>query len=331
MSDEGRGRMLKHRCLRFVLPLALALPLAAAGAPDQAIVTILEGSATVYHGTSKLAAATGVHVQASDLVETGKNTFLRLEFEDGVRLDLGPKTSLQLNHPTEFNAERPALYLLSGWIKLGVGDSKRHACGFATPLFDGTELTGTTLAHVEGGTGAMFVEQGQARFVSRRVRGPALPAMGAGDFVSIGKDGKAVPDARPSSAFVDQMPRPFRDSIPPLLAQFREHEVAAKPLGEFSYNEVESWINAEPSIRRQFVHSWRSKVDDPAFRLELTAKLSLHPEWGPVLFPELYEPKPPPSAAAAPAGPDSAGSAESRPADPSNIPVQPPVTGIGPH
>ncbi len=323
--------MVKRWSLKVVLPLALALPLGAAGASDEATVTILEGSATVFHGTSKLAAATGVRVQAGDLVETGKSTFLRLEFDDGVRLDLGPKTALQLNHPTEFNGDRPALYMLSGWIKLGMGDSKRRACGFATPLFDGTELTGTTLAQVEGGAGAMFVEQGQARFVPRRARGPALPAMGAGDFVSIGKDGKVVPDARPSSGFVDQMPRPFRDSIPTMLGMFRGREVAAKPLGEFSYAEVESWINAEPSIRRQFVHSWRSKADDPAFRLELTAKLSLHPEWGPILFPELYEPKPAPPAGAAPAGPDAGGAAGSRPPDPSNIPVQPPVTGIGPH
>jgi hypothetical protein len=323
--------MLKWCSLKLVLLMLPALPLVAAAAPGQATVTILEGGATVFHGTSKLAAGTGVRVQPGDLVETGKNAFLRLEFDDGVRLDVGPKSALQLNPPTEFDADRPALYVLSGWIKLAAGDSKRpRACGFATPLFDATEATGTVLAHVEGGAGAMFVEQGQARFTPRHARGPALPALGGGDFVAMGKDGKAVADSRPSSGFVDQMPRPFRDSIPSMLAQYREHEVAAKPLGEFSYNEVESWINAEPSIRRQFVHSWRSKADDPEFRLELTAKLSLHPEWGPILFPELYEPKPAPSATGAPPGADSGTQAEPHAADQAAPQAPPPATGTAP-
>ena len=87
------------------------------------------------------------------------------------------------------------------------------------------------------------------------------------------------------------MPTEFRDSIPSRLARCREHEVAARTLGDFSYGEVEAWINSEPAVRRQFVHAWRAKAEDTEFRLELTVKLSRHPEWGPVLFPELYAPR----------------------------------------
>jgi hypothetical protein len=88
------------------------------------------------------------------------------------------------------------------------------------------------------------------------------------------------------------MPRAFRDSIPSRRARCGEREVAPKALGDFSYGEVESWLNAEPSVRRQFVHTWRAKADETAFRTLLTAQIGLHPEWGPVLFPELYAPKP---------------------------------------
>ena len=278
--------------LVVVFATALVLPPIAAAASGPAVVTILEGSATVFRGTSKLGAAACVRVQPDDLVETGKDTFARLEFDDGTRLDLGSGTRLQVNHPGEAVADRSALYVLAGWIKLSLDDSKHpRAPAFATPLFDGTELAGVVLARVEARGGSVFVEQGRARIANRHVRVPAPPALKSGDFASIAKDGKVVIDTRPSSEFVDQMPRAFRDTIPSRLALCREHEVAPKTLGDFSYGEVESWLNAEPSVRRQFVHTWRTKADETAFRTLLTAQIGLHPEWGPVLFPELYAPK----------------------------------------
>jgi hypothetical protein len=278
----------------IVFAASFALLPDAVGADSPAVVTILEGSATVIRGTSKLGAAEGVRVQPNDLFETGKDSFARLEFDDGVRLDVGPLSRLQLNHPTEVSADRPALYLLSGWIKLSLDDTKRlRAPAFSTLLFDGTELGGVVLARVDARGGAVFIEQGRARLVNRHGKPFAVPPLKTNDFVSISKDGRAVAEPHMPSEFVDQMPRAFRDSIPSRYGRYREHEVAARSLGDFSYAEAEPWINAELSVRRQFVHTWRSKADDPAFRLDLTAKLSLHPEWGPVLFPELYAPKAP--------------------------------------
>jgi hypothetical protein len=289
--------------LGAVFVAAMVPPLLAAGADRPAVVTILEGNAVVFRDTAKLAVSEGIRVWPNDLVETGKNAFVRLEFEDGTRLDLGPGTQLQVNHPAEIKADRPALYMLSGWIKLSVGNAKHPPPSptFATPLFDGTEVSGVALARVNAGGGAMFVEQGRARFAVRRPHVAPAAVLAEGDFVSFAKDGRATVGPHPSSEFLDAMPRAFRDSIPSRLARYRDHEVASRTLGEFSYGDVEAWINSEPAVRRQFVRTWREKADDPAFRLELTGGLNLHPEWGPVLFPELYAPKPPPAAPAAPA------------------------------
>ena len=298
--------------LRWILvSMALALPPIAIAFAGQPTVTILEGNAIVIHGTSKFAAVEGQRVQPGDLVETGKDSFLRLEYEDGTHIDLGSKTQVQVAHPTETKGDRAALYVLSGWIKLTVGESKRPPnAAFATPLFDGTDVTGVVVARIASRSGAMFVETGRARATNRHVHAPATPSLTSGDFVSIAGDGRVVVDPHPSGEFLDQMPRPFRDSLPPRLAHFRERPAAARSLGEFSYGDVEAWINAEPAVRRQFVQAWRAKADDPAFRLELTGKIALHPEWGPVLFPELYEPKspstPPTTLAPAPT-PDSGG------------------------
>jgi hypothetical protein len=276
--------MLKSCVLGVALLAALALQPAAAGPDSPAVVTILEGSAIVIRGSSKLAVAECARVQPDDLFESGKSTLVRLEFDDGTRLDLGPATQLQVNHPTEIGPDRPALYLLSGWIKLSFDDSKRpRAPAFATPVFDGTDLAGVVLAHIDA-RGILFVEQGRARIANRHGHAAPVPALKTNDFVSVGKDGKAVVDSRPSHEFVDQMPKAFRDSIPSRWARCREREVTPKALGDFTYSEVEPWINAEQSVRRQFVRTWRAKADDPAFRLELMAKLRLHPEWGSVLL-----------------------------------------------
>jgi hypothetical protein len=307
--------------------MALGAPPVARAAGGSAVLTILEGSATLIRGTSKLGAAGCVRAQPDDLIETGKDTYAQLEFEDGTRLDLGPKTQLQIEHPGETRADRPALYLLSGWIKLTVGGQHSPGPAFATPVFDGVDLVGAVLARIDARGGTLFVEQGRARLANRHTHGGTL-ALKDGDFVSVSREGRATVDTRPSKEFVDQMPRPFRDSIPSRLAVCHEREVAAKPLGEISYREVEPWINAELSVRRQFVHAWRSKADDPDFRLELTARLSLHPEWGPVLFPELYAPKPKPEPAPEPV---AAPAPETAPAVASPTPVAAPAppTTIG--
>jgi len=79
-----------------------------------------------------------------------------------------------------------------------------------------------------------------------------LAVLKAGDFISFARDGRTVVEARPPNEFVERMPTEFRDAIPSRLARCREHEVAARTLGDFSYGEVEAWINSEPAVRRQF-------------------------------------------------------------------------------
>ena len=284
--------MSRSSILGVVFSVAVVLPRGAAALEGPAVVTILEGSAILFHQTSKLGVAECVRVQPNDLVETGKDTFNRLEFDDGTRLDLGPATRLQVNNPSETTGDRPALYVLSGWIKLSFGESKHpRAPAFATPWYDGIELGGVVVAHVEARGWALFVEQGRARLANRHARVPVPPPLKSGDFASITKDGKVAIDTRPAREFVDEMPRAFRDTIPSRVLRCGQREVAPKALGEFTYGEVESWLDAEPSVRRQFVRLWQSKADETAFRTLLIAHIGQHPEWGPVLFPELYAPK----------------------------------------
>jgi len=140
------------------------------------------------------------------------------------------------------------------------------------------------------------VEQGTARWVDRRGRSAAPIMLRENDFLTVRRDEAPSVQQHLAADFVASLPSNFRDAIPLRLAKFKGHELVAKSRGAFSYAEVESWINAEGQIRRQFVRTWRIKADDMAFRASLEQSLSQHPEWGPVLYPELYEPKPPPQA-----------------------------------
>jgi hypothetical protein len=101
------------------------------------------------------------------------------------------------------------------------------------------------------------------------------------------------------TAFVAEMPKAFRDSLPLRADKYREREVTPRPAPDFVYADVEGWLKAETPFRRQFIERWRAKARDSAFRSALIANLSSHPEWDPILFPQKYLPK----HASAPAGP----------------------------
>jgi hypothetical protein len=104
------------------------------------------------------------------------------------------------------------------------------------------------------------------------------------------------------TAFVAEMPRPFRDSLPLRMDKFRDREVAPRAAPDFAYADVEPWLKSETPCRRQFIERWRTKARETEFRRALISNLPSHPEWDPVLFPEKYLPKPAASAASAATG-----------------------------
>ncbi|TMH76781.1 MAG: FecR domain-containing protein [Betaproteobacteria bacterium] len=133
------------------------------------VVTILEGDALAIRGLSKLVLAEGVRIAGDDLVETGKGTFLRIEFTDGAVVDLGPGTRAQLNRPSLKRVDRPALYLLSGWLKLSAGKLPAATKGsFASPQFDALGAVGEVVARVEDSSSKVFAEDGPLQILNRR-------------------------------------------------------------------------------------------------------------------------------------------------------------------
>jgi hypothetical protein len=297
----GAVRVFRTLAGALVLAGAACIPARAAAPEPLAVVTILEGPAYVLRGVARWTAAEGVRLLPGDIFEQQEGGFARLEFLDGPVLDLGGGARVLVSaSPTGTKTARGGPYLLAGWLKLiepralqgrpaaAAPDAKAADAGslaLTTPTLALAGQQGIAVVRIDGADAALFVEAGTVRATDRR-RGGAVRDLTAGQFSVLAANRPPTLAARPDPEFIAALPRPFRDTLPARLAQFRDRVVAPKPAGTFTYADVLAWLRAEPAIRRTLVGAWRSKANDPKFRSELLAHLADYPEWEPVLFPD---------------------------------------------
>ena len=269
---------------------------AVAAPPTVATATIVDGDAILLRDGSTFGLAEGVELRQGDIVHAGaKGRFVRLEFPDGVVLDLAPQARVLLG--AKVDKAQARAYLLNGAAKLGVTAGKAPA----EPLLTSPTLTlsdvarGVVLSTAPDET-AVFAESGSATVVERRDFKPQPPlALRNGQFYARAGDAKASVVPRPTPAFIQALPKPFLDTLPPRLASLKARDVEPRLLGELTYAEAQPWIDAEPALRSSFVARWRPLAKRPEFRAGLVEHLPAHPEWDRVLFPEKYRPKPAPA------------------------------------
>jgi hypothetical protein len=287
--------------LLCVLSCAALAPARAAG--PHATATIVDGEAVLVRGATRHALAEGVRLAKDDIVETtAKARFMRIEFADGVIVDLGPESKLLL--APRFSGDRgklaPRLHLLQGAIKLSMPKTLSPAFGsFTLPGHDVTGVARSAVFLAQGGGLQVFAESGEVALQERRAgKAAGKTVVRASEFFSRSADGKAGTAPRPTGPFIQALPRAFLDTLPARAAAFASRDVAPRPLGEVSYAEAEPWVDAE-GLRAYFVTRWRPLAQNAAFREGLAANMAKHPEWDRVLFPEKYLPKPVPASAPA--------------------------------
>jgi hypothetical protein len=283
----------------WILAAVLAAPWTVMAADPPGTITILEGDALVYRGTGRLPAAEGLRLALGDIIETANSTFAQVELPDQSVVQLGPSTRVMFAAGTGRQKNDRWLYMMEGWAKVtGAKREGNDAPSFdtRTPLIDIAAGPAVVVLRATPAEATLFVERGDARIAERQERGPSVSvALRAGDFYrrKAGTRGATTPS--PTQAFVTEMPRAFRDSIPRRADRWRERPTPPRDATEFDYADVEAWLKAEPSVRRPLMQRWRVKARDPAFRSALVSNLSAHPEWDPILFPEKYKPKEPPA------------------------------------
>lgn len=273
----------------WVALLALVSVPAFAAEP-QAVLTLLEGDATLVVGARAYAASTGARLGAGVLVETdAKTSLLRLEWPDGTVLDLGPATRVMVRPPA-LAAGRPApYYLLQGWAKQS---QAAVAPGPLSAAFEVHAFKGVLVSQVDGSAAVSFAETGDKQFIGRR---NGLPlTVRAGQAAALGNDGVAQVQARPPAGWLQSIPRAFRDTLPPRAVQFKGAPPVLKPRAALSYAALQPWLTAEAALRREFPTRFAELLRDREFYAAINSRMAQHPEWEPVLRPT-RKPRPSPA------------------------------------
>jgi len=288
-------------CVLGPVSLAGVFVAAPAARAADALLTVVEGPALIIDGARALLPAPGLRLPSATIIDTGdKTNLVRVEFNNGSTLDIGPDSKVMLLPPglAGSGPKPPAFYLLQGWAKHSSAD-RAGGAGQLSAALEAQQVAGVTVSRIEGDDAALFLEAGATQLQERRGKGakPVMLGLKAGQFYSRTGADKGEVAPRPTAAFLQKLPRSFRDTLPPLAAQFKGKALEPKPAPMPGYAALKPWLAAEPAIRREFTKRFVKLAQEPAFRDALVKNMASHPEWEPVLFP----PKPATTPASTPA------------------------------
>jgi hypothetical protein len=272
----------------------MAIPAAVQGVGS---LTLLEGSVRVIRGTNVLRGVEGMRLRPGDILESSDAGFAQLEFNGGAVVALGPSSHVYIyRHPGDRIAggkETAELLLLSGWMK-GESGNVGGSYRYETPTLAATTTAGTILVHAFGDGSEIFVESGGATIGDvggdGMVHAPA-PAK-AGQFFTRHAGKNMATAGRPNPAFIEAMPKAFRDTLPSRAAHFAGKTFEPKVDHAVSYAEVESYLRMPVSWRRGLAERFGPRLKDAEFRKQVEAHVAEHPEWDKILHPEKDEKAP---------------------------------------
>jgi hypothetical protein len=288
-----------HTEMNFVSLAALFLALlpipAASPAPGVGALTLMEGSVRVIRGFNVVKGVEGMRLRQGDILESSDAGFAQLEFTGGAVIALGPASRLYiLRHSGDKSSagkDTAELALLSGWLK-GESATGAGAYRYETPTLAATTSAGTILIHASQDDSEIFLEAGSATVAEVRedgnVRAP-VPAK-PGQFFTRHAGKSIATTTRPNPAFIEAMPKPFRDTLPARLEHFAGKSVEPKLDHPVSYGDVEAYLRMPTAWRRGIADRFQSRLKDPDFRKQIEAHIAQYPEWDKILHPEPKSP-----------------------------------------
>ncbi|MFT3734564.1 MAG: hypothetical protein QM776_06030 [Rhodocyclaceae bacterium] len=256
------------------LALLLCLPLLAQ-AQSAGRLTFTEGQVRLLRGDQVFVAPKGLPLNGEDILDTPDTGSAIIEQADGTLFSAGSNSRLMVGN----GALR--LMLRSGWLKLQAAE-KSEPWAFSTPQ-GGISGKATLILRSTDSDIELFVENGEVTF--NATRGGKFQVK-SGQFLAQRGSKQAAVQPRPDAAFVEAMPRGFRDRLPSLAARYADARPVPRLLGEVRYDDVADWLNGPVSWRTNFVKRYESRLADPAFRSAIEANLNRHPEWARPLYPE---------------------------------------------
>ncbi|MEO5695671.1 MAG: peptidoglycan-binding protein [Burkholderiaceae bacterium] len=212
-------------------------------------MTIVEGASTIVSGSQGFLPAPGVRLGQCEILRTGPQALVQVEFDDGGTILVGPDTGLVFGLPSAGEAVVGPHLLISGWIKVTVPKrEKSPPYRIATPYFDLAIDAGVAALRVTAEGGEVFVEQGQVAALGPDARAPVAVVAGR-RYGRKSDQGSGATSAGADPSFLQGMPRAFRDTLPSLLAQMKSRNVQPRPAGDYNHADTESWQNGVVQMR----------------------------------------------------------------------------------
>ena len=242
---------------RGISSLLLLLPFSVRVAADDAapMVTLVEGRSTLGSGLNGYIPVPGVQLRQCDIVQTGPESLVQVEFPDGSRIELGPDSRFLSDVPAPVGSAREVgpYFLGSGWLKLTV-PKRDNAPPYRinTPYFDLVMSSGVAVLNVADG-GRFFIEQGSALALDPSgTRGAGARMNVAANETYSRKSAESRPAVmnRADPAFVKSMPRSFRDTLPAMYAKVKGRAAQPRPAPDYDYGAISAWLKTRPELQQ---------------------------------------------------------------------------------
>jgi hypothetical protein len=223
---------------------ALLASIAAHCAPT---VTITEGPASIVSGAAAYLTAPGMRLQTCDIVRTGAQAIVQLEDDDGGQILIGPDSLFVVDLPSGGEGVVGPHFLISGWAKVTVPKrDKAPRYQIMTPHVELSTPAGVIALRAASDGSEFFVELGDAVTTSTGAR----TTVGAGRlFARKAGAGRGAVADNLKSAFVQAMPRAFRDTLPTRLAAVKANNPRARPAPDFNPADVQGWLRSAPELQ----------------------------------------------------------------------------------
>ena len=270
-------RIITIICILFVIVECVAN---VSFASAKANITHLDGSGVLIRGTSRYALTKGISLQSGDIMEFNEHTHAQVEFLDGAIAAFGSSSKILWLSHSKKDLNSTKLYILSGAAKVVVPKGAKPL-RIETQHLDFAVTEAISIILTSDSESEVFVESGTIRINSEN----NTLKLREGEYCRQMTGRKLSIAASPPKSFVSVLPIQFRDPLPHLLARLGNRNSQLARPRNFTYDEVKSWLDGPPKIRKYLAHQWRSKVKDADFRKSLERYIKKHPEWGYVLYP----------------------------------------------
>ena len=228
-------------------PVGLAALLASIAVSAAPTVTIVEGPGSVVSGAAAYIATPGMRLQTCDIVRTGAQAIVQLEDEDGGQILIGPDSLFVVDLPQGGEGVVGPHFLISGWAKVTAPKRpKPLPYQINSPHFEVSTPAGVVALRVGTDGGEFFVELGDATATAASAR----TAVTAGHlYARKAGSGRGALADNLKNAFVQAMPRAFRDTLPTRLAVVKANNPRPRPAPDYNPSDAQGWLRSAPELQ----------------------------------------------------------------------------------